>query len=146
MRKAIATISVALLAVAGATYAAQEKAAPEPAKKSAAQRVDTIKGTVKTFDAATNTLTISTAKGVDQSFVLEPKAALHEGTKAIAAADLSTLAGREATIRYMAAEGQKRAESVMVSTAKPAATSGTIKPAPTGEAGKPAPAPAGKEY
>ena len=139
MRKTVATMmTVAMLAATSATFAAQEKAAPAPATKSAAQRVHTIKGTVKTFDSATNTLTISTAKGTEERFMLEPKATLHEGEKAIAVSDLSQLTGREATIRYMESEGQKHADSVMVSSraAKPAATSGTEKSAPAGKPAK----------
>jgi hypothetical protein len=140
MRKATALMmAVAMLATAGSTFGAQQKADPESAKKATEQRGHTTKGTVKTFDAATNTLTISTAKGVEESFMLGPKANLREGEKTIAASDLAKLAGREATIRYMESEGKKHAESVMVSTgapAKPSGTSGTEKPKPTGEPAK----------
>ena len=140
MRKSVATLmTVAMLAATSATFAAQEKAAPAPAAKSAAQRVHTIKGTVKSYDSATNTLTVSTAKGTEESFMLEPKATLREAGKAIAVSDLSQLAGREATVRYMESEGQKHAESVMVSAAaptKPAGTSGTKEPKPAGQPGK----------
>jgi hypothetical protein len=140
MRKSVATLmTVAMLGATGATFAAQEKAAPAPAAKSAAQRVHTIKGTVKTYDSATNTLTVSTAKGTEERFMLEPKATLREGEKAIAVSDLSQLTGREATVRYMESDGQKHAESVMVSTAaptKPSGTSGTKETKPAGEAGK----------
>jgi hypothetical protein len=138
MRKTAAMMMVAMLATAGSTFAAQQKA-PEPAKKTAEQPLHTAKGTVKTFAEATNTLTISTAKGVEESFMVGPKTNLREGAKAIAVWDLAKLAGREATIRYMESEGQKHAESVMVSThapAKPAATSGIEQPKPTGESGK----------
>ena len=137
MRKALTTMmAVAALGAAGSTFAAQEKAAPEPAKKSAAQPVHTARGTVKKFDAATNTLTIATAKGVEAKYMIGPKATLHEGEKSIAASDLANLSGREATIRYMESGGQKNAESVMVSTRAPAATTGTEKPKPAGESGK----------
>ena len=135
MRRALATMmAVAVLGAAGSTFAAQEKAAPpEPAKKSAAQPVHTAKGTVKQFDAATNTLTITTAKGAEENYMIGPKATLREGAKSIAASDLSSLSGREATIRYMESGGQKHAESVMFSTRAPAATTGTEKPKPAAE-------------
>ena len=140
MHKATAMMmAVAMLATAGSTFAAQQKAEPESAKKATEQRVHTTRGTVKTFDGATNTLTISTAKGVEESFMLGPKANLREGGKTIAASDLAKLAGREATIRYMESEGKRHAESVMVSTrapAKPAGTSGTEHPKPMGEPAK----------
>jgi len=137
MRKAtVMMMAVAMLATAGSTFAAQEKAQPESAKKATEQRVHATKGTVKMFDAATNTLTISTAKGVEETFMLGEKANLREGEKTIAASDLAKLTGREATIRYMESEGKKHAESVMVSTRAPAATSGTENPKPTGEPAK----------
>jgi hypothetical protein len=131
MRKALATLmSVAVLAAGGSTLAAQTKAAPEPAKKSAAQPAHVARGTVKKFDAATGTLTVSMAKGAEENFMIGPKATLREGEKTIATSDLASLVGRDATIRYMESEGQKNAESVMVSSRAPAATSGTEKPKP----------------
>jgi len=140
MRKATATMmAVAMLATAGSTFAAQQKAEHQTTAKKAAERTYTARGTVKAFDETTNTLTISTAKGVEETFMIGPKANLREGEKAIATSDFAKLAGREATVRYMESEGKKHAESVMVSTrvsAKPAATSGTEKPKPTGEPAK----------
>jgi hypothetical protein len=137
MRKTVATMmAIAVLGAAGSTLAAQEKAAPEPAKKSAAQPAHTVRGTVKKFDAATNTLTIATAKGAEENYMIGPKATLHEGQKSIAVSDLANLSGREATIRYMESGGQKTAESVMVSPRAPAATTGTERPKPVGESEK----------
>ena len=115
MRKATAMMmAVAMLATAGSTFAAQQKAEPESAKKATEQRVHTTKGTVKTFDGATNTLTISTAKGVEETFMLGPKANLREGEKTIAASDLGNLTGREVTIRYMESEGKKHADGILM--------------------------------
>jgi hypothetical protein len=128
-------MAVAVLGAAGSTFAAQEKAAPEPAKQSAAQPAHTARGTVKKFDAATNTLTIATAKGAEESYMIGPKAMLREGEKSIAVSDLANLSGREATIRYTESGRQKNAESVMVAMRAPAATTGREKPKPAHESG-----------
>jgi hypothetical protein len=85
-------------------------------------------GTIVRFDGVTNMLTLSTKKG-EESFKLGPKATIHEGQKAIAAADLHKLTGREVTVHYVEAAGQKTAESVMIG-ARPAGTSGTAAPEP----------------
>jgi hypothetical protein len=124
-----ALTAVAALAVGGSTYAAQQSGtAQAPAKKPAAEATHVMSGTVARFDSVTNMLTLSTKKG-EESFKLAPKATIHEGQKAIAAADLNKLTGREVTVHYVESGGQRTAESVMIG-AKPAGTTGTAKEKP----------------
>lgn len=71
-------------------------------------------GKIVSFDDSTKTLTLSTAKG-DEKFVLGSSARLQEGAKTITAANLSSLAGHQAKVRYTGSGSDKAAESVMVS-------------------------------
>ena len=71
-------------------------------------------GKIVSFDDSTRTLTLSTAKG-DETFMLGPSARLQEGAKTITAANLSSLAGHQAKVRYTGSGSDKAAESVMVS-------------------------------
>ena len=131
MNRAIAIFITLAFAAGSSAYAAQTTTAP--AKKPAAQATHMVTGHVVSFDSATSMLTLSTSKG-EETFKLGPKAAIHEGKKAVAASDLGKYSGHEATVHYVESGGQKMAESVMVSTrapaTKPAGTSGTEMPAP----------------
>ena len=71
-------------------------------------------GKIVSFDDSSKTLTLSTAKG-EEKFVLGSSARLQEGAKTITAADLSSLAGHQAKVRYTGSGSDKAAESVMVS-------------------------------
>jgi len=71
-------------------------------------------GKIVSFDDSTKTLTLSTAKG-EEKFVLGSSARLQQGAKTITAANLSSLAGHQAKVRYTGSGSDKAAESVMVS-------------------------------
>jgi hypothetical protein len=83
-------------------------------------------GTIEKFDA--NTLTLKTSSGEEQ-FTLASSAHVRNGSKSIKADDLSGLTGQRAKVRYTEANGQRTAESVMVSSGahKGAAKSKTTK-------------------
>ena len=71
-------------------------------------------GKIVSFDDSTKTLTLSTAKG-EEKFVLGSNSHLQEGAKTITTANLSSLAGHQAKVRYTGSGSDKAAESVMVS-------------------------------
>jgi hypothetical protein len=117
MRKFILASSVAVLvaALAGAGLSAQTGAkAKAAAAAPATPKALSATGKIVGFDDATKTLTLSTAKG-EEKFVLGSSARLQEGAKTITAANLSSLAGHQAKVRYTASGSDKAAESVMVS-------------------------------
>jgi hypothetical protein len=117
MRKFILASSVAVLvaALAGAGLSAQTGATAKAAAATpATPKALSATGKIVGFDDATKTLTLSTAKG-EEKFVLGSSARLQEGAKTITAANLSSLAGHQAKVRYTASGSDKAAESVMVS-------------------------------
>ena len=107
--------AVLILAFAGVGVMAQPgaKANTAPAS-SAAPKALSATGKIVGFDDASKTLTLSTAKG-EEKFVLGSSARLQEGAQTITAANLSSLAGHQAKVRYTASGSDKSAESVMVS-------------------------------
>ena len=119
MRKFVLASSVAVLvaALSGVGFAAQpapkaKAAAAAPA--AAAPKALAATGKIVSFDDATKTLTLSTAKG-EEKFVLGSSARLQEGATTITSANLSSLAGHQAKVRYTASGSENAAESVMVS-------------------------------
>lgn len=122
------TVAVVALAFAGTTYASQASkpasSTPGQAKATAASTGTAGKvkmnssshaamGTIEKFDA--NTLTLKTSSGEEQ-FTLASSARVRNGSKSIKADDLSSLTGHRAKVRYTEANGQRTAESVMVSS------------------------------
>ena len=83
---------------------------PKPVKASSASH--SAMGTIEKYDA--NMLTLKTSSGEEQ-FTLSSSARLRNGSKSISASDLSGLTGQRAKVRYTEANGQRTAESVMVS-------------------------------
>jgi hypothetical protein len=116
MRKVIMAFGIAALvaALGGVGYAQTTKSA-KPAKTSApAAKAASATGKIVSFDDASKTLTISTSKG-EEKFVLGSSVKLNEGAKTITSANLSSLTGQQAKIRYTVSGSDKTAESVMVS-------------------------------
>jgi hypothetical protein len=117
MRKVIMAFGIAVLvaALGGVGYAQTTKSA-KPAKTSApaAPKAASATGKIVSFDDASKTLTISTSKG-EEKFVLGSSVKLNEGAKTITSANLSSLTGQQAKIRYTVSGSDKTAESVMVS-------------------------------
>jgi hypothetical protein len=72
-----------------------------------------IRGVVQKYDAATRTLSLMTAEGALQ-IQLAPGARIRHGWREIDAADLATLAGFRAAVRYSESGGNKTAESIHV--------------------------------
>jgi hypothetical protein len=129
MRTLLRTLTVTAGALALATSVSASQAAKTAPAKAAASKPAAAKmagksatGKISRYDAATHTLTVSTSKG-EESFVLGDKAALHAGSKAIAADDLASHAGQTAKIRYTEANGKMTAEMVTVAAPKAAAKS-----------------------
>jgi hypothetical protein len=116
MRKFVLASSVAVLvtALTGAGLSAQTAKTKDATAAPAAPKALSATGTIVSFVDATKTLTLSTAKG-EEKFVLGSTARLQEGAKTITSANLSSLAGHQAKVRYTASGGDKAAESVMVS-------------------------------
>ena len=117
MRKVITAFGIAALvaALGGVGYAQTTKSA-KPAKTSApaAPKAASATGKIVSFDDASKTLTISTSTG-EEKFVLGSSVKLNEGAKTITSANLSSLTGQQAKVRYTVSGSDKTAESVMVS-------------------------------
>jgi hypothetical protein len=116
MRKVVLALGiVGLVATLGGVGFAEQasKMAKAPAKE-AAPKAAAATGKIVSFDEGSKTLTISTSKG-EEKFVLGSNVRLQEGAKTITAANLSSLTGHQAKVRYTASGGDKTAESVMVS-------------------------------
>jgi hypothetical protein len=132
MFRSFATAAV-IAALSGPAFAGQAKPAAKPAKAALAKpakapkvTVITTTGTVSKFDAASNTLTVTTAKG-DVAFMVDSSASVTANGQKVAAADLPSHVGHKVTVRYTESGGQKMAQSVRVSTA--AKTASTKKAA-----------------
>jgi hypothetical protein len=83
-------------------------------------------GTIEKYDA--NMLTLKTSSG-DEQFALASSAKVHNGSKIIKADELGSLTGQRAKVHYTEANGQRTAESVMVSSsAHKAAAKGKTTP------------------
>jgi hypothetical protein len=115
------------LAFAGAALASQASkpasspsqtkpatAAHNTASKAKAGASHSAMGTIEKYDS--NMLTLKTPSGEEQ-FTLASSARIRNGSKAIKAEDLSSLTGQRAKVRYTESNGQRTAESVMVSGA-----------------------------
>jgi hypothetical protein len=116
MGKVALASSVAMLIACfgGVGFAAQSAVPQSSATTGAAPKALAATGKIVSFDDATKTLTLSTAKG-EEKFLLGSSARLQEGAKTISVANLASLAGRSAKVRYTASGSSKAAESVMVS-------------------------------
>ena len=136
------TLSAVTLAFAATAFASQASkpasAAQAPAKSSAvssqpakAKTKSSMSnheavGTIEKYDA--NMLTLKTSSG-DEQFALASSAKVHNGSKIIKADELGSLTGQRAKVHYTEANGQRTAESVMVSSsAHKAAAKGKTTP------------------
>ena len=112
---ALASGVAMLIACLGSVGFAAQSAVPQTsATTGVAPKALAATGKIVSFDDATKTLTLSTAKG-EEKFLLGSSARLQEGAKTITADTLSSLAGHSAKVRYTASGNSKAAESVMVS-------------------------------
>jgi hypothetical protein len=128
-----ATMAPAKPAAAPATTQSMKPAAKSTSAKKAAATSMSATGKIAKFDAASNTLTVTTTKG-DVDFMVPATASLHEGTTTLQAASLSTMTGKSVRVQYMDNAGTKTAQSVKVTAAAPAkgsAKSATKAPAST---------------
>jgi Cu/Ag efflux protein CusF len=116
--------AAAVVALGGSVLAAQ--AATESKPKAAAPKSMAATGKIASFDAATKTVTITTAK-CDESFVLGDGAKVMHSGKAVT--DLSTLVGHDAKVHYTEANGAKTASSISVAGMAAAKKTKTEKPA-----------------
>ena len=82
------------------------------------------------FDAASNTLTVTTSKG-DVSFMVDSTASVTANGKKVMASDLPSHVGHKVVVRYTESNGQKMAQSVRVSAAAPKTASAKKTPAAT---------------
>ena len=132
MFHSLATAAV-IAALSGPAFAGQAKPAKaalaKPAKAAKVTAITTT-GTVSKFDAASNTLTVTTPKG-DVAFMVDSSASITANGKKVMASDLPSHVGHKVTVRYTESGGQKMAQSVRVTmaAAKTASTkkAGTTK-------------------
>ena len=128
----VATLAIAGLALvapqAAAASVATTRSQAKPTSKSMAATAPKAKsattlaasGKIVQFDATAQSLTLSTSKGEEQ-FTLDSSTRLRDASHAIAPADLATMTGHQATVRYHDTAGQKSVVSVRVSSAAPKA-------------------------
>jgi hypothetical protein len=123
-----AAVAAGIIAISGPAFAGQATTAKPKAAVATAKPAKTTEitatGTVAKFDAASNTLTVTTPKG-DVMFVVGSSAGVTENGKKAMASDLSTHVGQKVTVRYTESGGQKMAQSVRVSS--PAAKTAAMK-------------------
>jgi hypothetical protein len=120
-----AALAVSIMALSGAAFAGQAKPATKPAKPAKVTEI-TASGTVSKFDAASNTLTVTTPKG-DVAFVVDSTASVEANGKKVMASDLPSHIGNKVTVHYTEAGGQKMAQSVRVTMATPKTASTSTK-------------------
>jgi hypothetical protein len=113
-----------------ATPAAKPAAAKAPKAKTPKATVISASGTVTKWDAASNTLTVTTPKG-DVSFMVDSTASVMANGKKVMASDLPSHVGHKVMVRYTEANGQKMAQSVRVSMAAAKSASAKKTPAAT---------------
>jgi hypothetical protein len=123
---AAAIIGLASAAFAGQATPAKPAAKPAALAKPAKATAITATGTVSKFDAASNTLTVTTSKG-DVSFVVDSTASIMANGKKAMASDLPSHVGHKVTVRYTESGGQKTAQSVRLTMAAPKAASTSMK-------------------
>jgi hypothetical protein len=124
-------VALTVFAVSTPAFAAQAApAAKSAAKTTKAAKVTTIaaSGTVSKFDSASNTLTVTTAKG-DVAFMVDSSASILANGKKVAASDLSNEVGHKVVVRYTESGGQKMAQSLRISAAPKAAAAKKSAPA-----------------
>jgi hypothetical protein len=132
---ASAVLAVASLAGAQAAPAAPAKSAPaktETAKSSTSKKSAStsmsLTGKVAKFDAASNMLTVTTAKG-DVDVNVPASASLKEGTTTVQASSLATMTGHQVRVQYTDNAGTKTAQTVKISAAT-ASSKGASSKAP----------------
>ena len=121
----VALSSVAFAGQATTTKPAAKAALAKPAKPAKATAI-TATGTVSKFDAASNTLTVTTSKG-DVAFVVDSTASVTANGKKVMTSDLPSHIGNKVTVRYTESGGQKMAQSVRVTNAAKTASASTKK-------------------
>jgi hypothetical protein len=109
-----------VLALAGTLFAAQTGTAaqaekPKATKAAKAPKAMTAMGAIK--EAAADKLTITTKAG-DETFAVGADTKIHEGAKAMTAADLSGLTGQNAKVTYTETGGTKTATAIVITKAK----------------------------
>jgi len=85
---------------------APAKAAVAKTSKAPKATVITASGTVSKFDAASNTLTVTTSKG-DVSFMVDTTASVTANGKKVMASDLPSHVGHKVVVRYTESNGQR---------------------------------------
>jgi hypothetical protein len=113
LSRSIAAAAVAAFALAGASSAS---AAPVPRLRN-----HSIIGTLEKVDGSN--LTVKTKKG-SETVTLASNAVVRQGAKVISASDLSSDTGNRVKVRYTERNGQKAAQSVVVSAAAKTAKTG----------------------
>ena len=127
MRKIIAAVNVALLALAvgvvAAAAAPPAKSTSSPAKsasstapkaaKASTPATHTVSGTVESFDGSAKTLTV---KGAKSTWTFSTSSAqAWEGSKSIGVDELSSHTGAKVTVKYTEHDGERSASSIRLS-------------------------------
>jgi hypothetical protein len=131
MRKIIAAVNVALLALAvaagtaSAATKASSKAETKASTKATAPAAHSVSGTIESFDADAKTLTVKGAKSTWTFSTASAQA--WEGSKSIGVDELSSHTGAKVTVKYTDHDGQKSASSVRIAPAHVAKASSKSK-------------------
>jgi acid phosphatase class B len=118
--------ALALVAFTGAVASAATQAASKPAttkskststsSASSKARTLTATGTIESYDATANTLTLKTAKDT-KTFTLDSSTKVYMGSKSESADHLKDHVGSRGTVKYTESDGKMTAASVRVSGA-----------------------------
>lgn len=106
--RTLAMAAAATLTLAGWAGAATTKATHTTVKTSA----HTLSGTIQSYDAAAQTLSVKTAKGSEAFSTTGAK--VWSGTKSVALDQLSSDVGAKVKVTYQEKEGQKAATAIHV--------------------------------
>jgi len=113
----VGILAFGLVALATAFVVAQTpKSGMAHSRKATAVAEHTLTGSLVRFDTASQTLSVKTSKG-DESVTVASATKINEGSKKLAAADLSGMSGHKVKIRYQEQNGKMVADSIMVSRA-----------------------------
>jgi hypothetical protein len=120
----MAVAAATVLALGGSVMAATAAKEAKAKSTTTAAKSMSATGKIAKYDAASKTVTLTTAKG-DESFVLGDSAKVMHSGKAVS--DLDTLVGHTAKVHYTEANGTKTATSISVAGMAAASTHSTKK-------------------
>ena len=113
MNKEFIALLISGMVIAGADIGLGFQAASSAAATPAPATTLSVRGTIDKYDRLTRVLVLSTPKGTLQ-FPIAPTTRIRQGWHKVDPANLPSLTGNRATIRYTESSGDKVVESVHV--------------------------------